>query len=132
MEPKQPKQPETHKPHPWPSDPPPYKDKNWYSLPAWIKYTFRFKHRNPKCYVCGVFPTQQVDHFIPHKGDWDHFKDHSNHVPMCLFCHGRVTYYFDKDATPENKLERAAEKSEWIKKMRKRYKNNNKVVRVPV
>lgn len=38
-----------------------------------------------------IVPAVDVDHIIPHRGDWDLFWDASNLCSLCVACHSKKT-----------------------------------------
>lgn len=51
--------------------------------------------REPFCRLCARagqrVPATDVDHIVPHRGNWDLFVDPNNHQSLCHQCHGRKT-----------------------------------------
>lgn len=68
----------------------------WYKLPIFAK-TLRPQQllREPFCRECARFglrvPATDVDHIIPHRGDWSLFTDPDNLQSLCHSCHSRKT-----------------------------------------
>ena len=104
--------------------------KNWYKLAQWVTYSKRFLKRNPKCYQCGDHDATQVDHILPHCGNWNSFTDTNNHLPLCGHCHGQVTRLFDSKATPETKVKLMVAKLDHLANLRGRYESKIKVCRI--
>ena len=70
--------------------------RRWYSLPVWTA-DLRPEQlaREPFCRECAahglrVYATD-VDHVVPHDGDWSKFIDPENLQSLCHSCHGRKT-----------------------------------------
>ena len=70
--------------------------RRWYSLPVWTD-DLRPEQlaREPFCRECAahglrVYATD-VDHVVPHDGDWSKFIDPENLQSLCRSCHGRKT-----------------------------------------
>ena len=70
--------------------------RRWYSLPVWSD-DLRPEQlaREPFCRECAahglrVYATD-VDHVVPHDGDWSKFIDPENLQSLCHSCHGRKT-----------------------------------------
>ena len=70
--------------------------RRWYSLPVWTD-DLRPNQllREPFCRACAqlglrVWATD-VDHVVPHDGDWSKFIDPDNLQSLCHSCHGRKT-----------------------------------------
>lgn len=70
--------------------------RRWYSLPVWTN-DLRPEQlaREPFCRECAahglrVYATD-VDHVVPHDGDWSKFIDPENLQSLCHSCHGRKT-----------------------------------------
>ena len=70
--------------------------RRWYSLPVWTD-DLRPEQlaREPFCRECAahglrVYATD-VDHVVPHDGDWSTFIDPENLQSLCHSCHGRKT-----------------------------------------
>lgn len=51
--------------------------------------------KHPDCQVClqmrKVVPTEEIDHIVPHKGDYYSFIDETNLWGLCKRCHGIKT-----------------------------------------
>lgn len=68
----------------------------WYKLPIFAK-KLRPQQllREPFCRECARFglrvPATDVDHIIPHRGDWSLFTDPDNLQSLCHSCHSRKT-----------------------------------------
>ena len=70
--------------------------RRWYSLPVWTD-DLRPEQlaRETFCRECAahglrVYATD-VDHVVPHDGDWSKFIDPENLQSLCHSCHGRKT-----------------------------------------
>ena len=70
--------------------------RRWYSLPVWTD-DLRPEQlaREPFCRECAahglrVYATD-VDHVVPHDGDWSKIIDPENLQSLCHSCHGRKT-----------------------------------------
>jgi len=46
---------------------------------------------HPWCNVCKVEPGAEVDHIVPHRGNWELFRDEDNLQVICTTCHSRKT-----------------------------------------
>lgn len=61
----------------------------------WRKARERFLRENPLCVEClragRLTPATEVDHRIPHRGNYDLFWDVSNWQALCKQCHSRKT-----------------------------------------
>ena len=69
--------------------------RRWYSLPVWTDMRLAQLAREPFCRECAahglrVYATD-VDHVVPHDGDWSKFIDPENLQSLCHSCHGRKT-----------------------------------------
>lgn len=68
----------------------------WYKLPIFAK-RLRPQQllREPFCRECAKFglriPATDVDHIVPHRGDWALFTDPENLQSLCHSCHSRKT-----------------------------------------
>lgn len=58
---------------------------------AWNRARVGYLSRHPICVICGR-PATEVDHIIPHKGDYKKFWDTTNWQSLCHECHSRKTY----------------------------------------
>jgi hypothetical protein len=47
--------------------------------------------RDPLCTICDRAASTVADHKIPHRGDWELFKDDANLAGVCKPCHDRKT-----------------------------------------
>lgn len=74
--------------------------RKWYRRLPWTDgkskgLRFDQLRRQPCCEECErnghTTPATDVDHRIPHRGDWDKFIDESNIRSLCAACHGRKT-----------------------------------------
>jgi 5-methylcytosine-specific restriction endonuclease McrA len=99
-----------------------WKETNKYYDNEWTKYTFRFKHYNPRCYACGSNNKIHVDHVVAHKGNEQLFWNTTNHIPLCHSCHSFVTASFDRYSPPLTEA-----KMIWIDEQRKLFKTTIKV-----
>lgn len=68
----------------------------WYSLPVWTgQLRPQQLAREPFCRECArhglrVYATD-VDHIVPHDGDWAKFTDENNLQSLCHGCHSAKT-----------------------------------------
>lgn len=58
---------------------------------AWNTARKGYLIQNPICVMCGR-PATEVDHIIPHKGDYKLFWDVTNWQSLCHECHSQKTY----------------------------------------
>lgn len=65
--------------------------RKWYKLKVWLTISAFVLRRDPICKACGVKPSTQADHVIPHRGDWNKFADPNNCQGLCDACHGLKT-----------------------------------------
>lgn len=68
----------------------------WYKLPIFAKHLRPQQLlREPFCRECAKFglriPATDVDHIVPHRGDWALFTDPENLQSLCHSCHSRKT-----------------------------------------
>jgi len=68
----------------------------WYNLKIWKVARRNQLTSEPLCRECkkeGVDqPAREVDHIIPHKGNWELFIDSDNLQSLCSTHHSRKTY----------------------------------------
>ena len=70
--------------------------RGWYKLPIWVS-VLRPEQliREPFCRECARrglrVPASDVDHIVPHRGDWDLFTAAENLQSLCHSCHSRKT-----------------------------------------
>ena len=59
----------------------------------WRKARLSFLADNPLCVHCAprVVAAKEVDHIVPHRGDYDLFWDQENWQGLCSVCHSRKT-----------------------------------------
>jgi len=61
----------------------------------WYKAAKLFLSKNPLCVECQkhsiIRPAKEVDHIIPHKGNYKLFWKHDNWQPLCKTCHSQKT-----------------------------------------
>lgn len=66
-----------------------------YKTGRWGEKRRKHLDREPLCRICAqqgkMTPATEVDHIIPHKGDWKLFYDDSNLQSLCHKCHSRKT-----------------------------------------
>lgn len=67
----------------------------WYNLAVWRNGSKQFLQRNPLCVICKdagrIVPSTEVDHVVPHRGEWELFIDSDNWQACCHTCHSRKT-----------------------------------------
>lgn len=67
----------------------------WYSRSIWQKIKANQLQKEPLCVQClkiGKYVSAtEVDHVIPHKGNWTLFADKCNLQSLCKSCHSRKT-----------------------------------------
>src|SRR5260370_41554376 len=64
----------------------------WYSWAVWRKLRMLKLHRNPMCEVEGCrYPATDVDHIVPHKGNWTLFLTLENLQSLCAHHHSQKT-----------------------------------------
>lgn len=70
----------------------------WYNLWIWRGprgLRMQILQRDPICRECAdkglVVPSTQVDHIVPHAGNWQRFTDPLNLVGLCASCHSAKT-----------------------------------------
>jgi 5-methylcytosine-specific restriction protein A len=67
----------------------------WYTTPTWRLLRAEVLHASPWCAAClsagRYVPAAEVDHIVPHRGDWTLFTDRANLQPLCRTCHSRKT-----------------------------------------
>ncbi|GIU78816.1 MAG: hypothetical protein KatS3mg005_2054 [Bryobacteraceae bacterium] len=67
----------------------------WYSSPTWRALRAQVLAAQPWCVGCMAegrhTPATEVDHIVPHRGDWFTFTDIDNLQPLCKSCHSRKT-----------------------------------------
>ena len=61
----------------------------------WAKVARNYLHFHPLCVACEkvgiVQQAEQVDHILPHRGDYDLFWDADNLQGLCRRCHAKKT-----------------------------------------
>lgn len=61
----------------------------------WQRYRAGYLRRHPLCAACfsrkRYTPATEVDHIVPHKGDFELFWDPNNHQGLCKSCHSKKT-----------------------------------------
>ena len=61
----------------------------------WERHAKAYLAHHPLCAGCErkgrVTPAAEVDHIVPHRGDWALFWAPENHQPMCKRCHSAKT-----------------------------------------
>ena len=69
--------------------------RDWYHLPVWKRMRKRHLDIEPFCREClknGVYVKAfQVDHIVPHRGDWSLFTNEGNLQTLCEVHHTRKT-----------------------------------------
>jgi 5-methylcytosine-specific restriction protein A len=69
----------------------------WYGLKVWRLAREAQLSRQPLCECClaevpeVLTPATDVDHKIPHRGNWTLFIDPENHQSLCHSCHSQKT-----------------------------------------
>ena len=67
----------------------------WYKTKLWEDKRARQLQREPLCRDClaaGLYvPATEVDHVVPHKGDWNLFIDEDNLQSLCKRSHSSKT-----------------------------------------
>jgi 5-methylcytosine-specific restriction protein A len=64
--------------------------RKWYHTPAWQTLKLIVRGQQPLCDECGQ-PGQEIDHTIPHRGDYAMFFNRENLRNKCKSCHSRKT-----------------------------------------
>jgi len=81
----------------------------------WRKASAAFLAANPLCRICKeqgkVVLAKEVDHIIPHKGDYDLFWDESNWQTLCKMHHSQKTA---KEDGGFKRRERVPIEEEWV------------------
>jgi 5-methylcytosine-specific restriction enzyme A len=65
--------------------------RKWYSTEAWKVLRASVLADQPVCAVCRVAASTQVDHTVPHRGEYAKFWDRNNLQGLCATCHGQKT-----------------------------------------
>jgi 5-methylcytosine-specific restriction protein A len=65
--------------------------RKWYSTEDWRILRLTVLAEQPVCMDCKVAPSVEVDHIVPHRGDYVLFWDRDNLQGLCKQCHGRKT-----------------------------------------
>lgn len=67
----------------------------WYNLPIWRRMRSAQLTLEPWCRECArhdrTTRATEVDHVIPHRGDWALFTEADNLQSLCHTCHSRKT-----------------------------------------
>ena len=71
------------------ADPKEYK--RWYGRAVWLRLRTFVLQRDPVCVRCNRNPSTEVDHIVPHRGNWQRFIDDSNCQGLCGPCHSEKT-----------------------------------------
>lgn len=71
-----------------------YKGAIAYNNNRWSRARISYLMNNPVCAICGK-PATEIDHIIPHKGDYELFWNVDNWQPLCHSCHSRKTVLED-------------------------------------
>lgn len=76
----------------------------WYSSPVWRSLRAQVLAAFPFCASCMAdgrrTSATEVDHVIPHRGDWMLFTDRDNLQPLCKSCHSAKTMAEVQGDTP--------------------------------
>jgi len=78
--------------------------KLWYGRSTWQNLRKLILHRDPICTTCNRNPSTEVDHVVPHKGDWNLFVDAKNLAGICKPCHSEKTAAEDQGFSNPRKL----------------------------
>lgn len=65
--------------------------RKWYCIEAWSDLRLTVLAEQPVCVDCKRAPSTQVDHIVPHRGEYEKFWNRANLQGMCSACHGRKT-----------------------------------------
>lgn len=65
-----------------------------YRTARWNRARVAYLSEHPVCIKCGA-PATEVDHIIPHCGDYNLFWDVNNWQSLCHSCHSRKTVLED-------------------------------------
>ncbi|MBS0205687.1 MAG: HNH endonuclease [Planctomycetes bacterium] len=71
--------------------------RKWYSLDIWSRRRDAQLNKQPLCEACLAQTPEQitgatdVDHIVPHRGNWGLFIDPANLQSLCKPCHSRKT-----------------------------------------
>lgn len=65
-----------------------------YRNSRWGRARLDYLAQHPICVKCGM-PATEIDHIVPHCGDYDLFWDVDNWQPLCHSCHSRKTVLED-------------------------------------
>lgn len=68
--------------------------RKWYKSPRWLRLREYVLQRDfNRCQKCGAVLGEyaQVDHIVPHRGDYDLFFDDRNLQALCGACHSAKT-----------------------------------------
>lgn len=65
--------------------------RKWYSTEDWRLLRLAVLSEQPICVECRTAASTEVDHKVPHRGDYVRFWDRGNLQGMCKACHGRKT-----------------------------------------
>jgi len=73
--------------------------RRWYYLAKWVHPHYGLRAQvladNPWCVQCQqhglLVQASDIDHVMPHDGDWDRFWDRGNLQGLCRGCHTRKT-----------------------------------------
>ena len=67
----------------------------WYGLAVWKRLREKKLREYPLCQECAkqgrVTKATDVDHIIPHRGDWSLFISYNNLQSLCHSCHSEKT-----------------------------------------
>ena len=58
-----------------------------YRTKTWKRLREEVLGSDPFCVLCHKAPATDVDHIVPHAGEWDVFTDRANLQPLCKECH---------------------------------------------
>jgi len=65
--------------------------RKWYCTLAWQTLRQMVLADEPICMACHQEASTEVDHIIPHRGDYTMFFNQSNLQGLCATCHGQKT-----------------------------------------
>lgn len=65
--------------------------RKWYCTEAWRILRLSILGEQPVCVNCRQAASTEVDHIIPHRGEYALFWERTNLQGMCSPCHGQKT-----------------------------------------